>query len=73
MNANADVALISGGLVLLGTLGGVLLTAWFGRAADRRRIRSEDERRWLTHRRDSYAGFLVLANSMLREIDGVWP
>ncbi len=71
MDSNAHVALIAGGFALVGVLGGASMTAWFGIVADRRRTRVEDERRWLLARREHYAGFLGLATSMLREIDGV--
>lgn len=71
MELEASVALIAGGFALAGGFGGAALTAWFSRAAARSRTRTEDERRWLMERRHAYAGFLALAESMLREIDDV--
>jgi hypothetical protein len=62
-------ALLTGGFALAGGLGGVLLSGRTSRRADERRLRAEDERRWLTDRRAVYAAFLSLAGSMLREFD----
>lgn len=62
---------VAGGIGVLGTIIGVVMTTWLGRSAERRRLAAEDDRRWLADRRRIYAGFLVLAQSMLRDIDGV--
>ncbi|MFZ1577891.1 MAG: hypothetical protein WAT47_06025 [Nostocoides sp.] len=71
MEPQALVALMAGGIALAGTLAGVSLSTWFARRSEAERLREQDARRWLSDRRTSYATFLVLAESMLREIDGV--
>ncbi len=71
MDQQTTIALLTGGFALAGGLGGVVLSGAFTRRADSRRLRAEDERRWLTDRRTAYAAFLALAESMLREVDGV--
>ena len=71
MDPQALAALMAGGFALAGTLAGVSLSTWFARRAEVERLREQDARRWLSDRRTSYATFLVLAESMLREIDGV--
>lgn len=71
MDPQALAALTAGGFALSGTLAGVSLSTWFARRAEADRLREEDARRWLSDRRTTYAVFLVLAESMLREIDGV--
>ncbi|NDL57037.1 hypothetical protein [Phytoactinopolyspora mesophila] len=62
---------VAGGIGVTGTIVGVVMTTWLGRSAERRRLAAEDDRRWLADRRRVYAAFLVLSQSMLREIDGV--
>jgi hypothetical protein len=53
-------------------LGPQLLTGVFlTRIHEKRRLNAEDNRRWLVDRRKIYATYLVLVESMLREIDGV--
>ena len=47
------------------------MTTWLGRIAERQRLAAEDQRRWLADRRQAFAGYLTLCESMLREIDGV--
>lgn len=71
MDQQTAIALFSGGFALLGGLGGVLLSGHINRRADERRLKAEDDRRWLTDRRTAYASFLGLAESMLRQVDGV--
>jgi hypothetical protein len=71
VDQQTTVALLSGGFALAGGLGGVVLSGSLARRADDRRWRAEDQRRWLADRRTTYANFLGLASSMLREIDGI--
>lgn len=71
MDQQTTTALLSGGFALAGALGGVLLSGSVTHRAEDRRLRTEDERRWLTDRRVAYAAFLGLAESMLRQIDDV--
>ena len=71
MDQQTTLSLISGGFALGGALGGVLLSGRLTHRADKRRLKAEDDRRWLTDRRTTYANFLGLAESMLREVDGV--
>jgi hypothetical protein len=62
---------LAGVLGVVGTVIGTLLTTWLSGAAERRRLAAEDERRWLADRRRAYAGYLLLSESLLREIDEV--
>lgn len=71
MDQQTTIALLSGGFALIGGLGGVLVSGSISRHADERRLKAEDDRRWLTDRRTTYAAYLGLAESMLRELDGV--
>jgi hypothetical protein len=64
-------SVLTGAFALGGGLGGVFLTGWLARRNERRRLTAEDARRWLADRRRIYASYLVLAESMLREIDRV--
>lgn len=64
-------SLLTGTFALGGGLGGVLLTGWVTRRNEARRLVAEDARRWLVDRRHAYAAYLTLAQSMLREIDGL--
>ena len=65
------IALVAGGIGVLGTIVGGVTTAALGRSAERRRIAAEDERRWLADRWRTYAEYLVLGQSMLREVDRI--
>lgn len=69
MEAEAVAALLAGSFGVLGTLGGVGLSTWMGRRAEVQRLREQDARRWQADRRATYGAFLLLADSMLREID----
>lgn len=71
MDYGTTAALLAGGFALAGGLGGALLTGMLSRGGDARRLRAEDQRRWLTDRRRTYAAFLGLASSMLDQIDGI--
>jgi hypothetical protein len=62
---------VAGAIGIVGTIVGTVMTTWLGRSAERRRLASEDERRWLGDRRQAYSHFLTLSESMLREIDEV--
>lgn len=71
MDQQTTIALLSGGFALVGGLGGVLASGSVSRRAEDRRLKADDDRRWLTDRRTTYAAYLGLAESMLREIDSV--
>ncbi|MBI0375232.1 hypothetical protein JBE27_02805 [Streptomyces albiflaviniger] len=71
MDPQTTAALLAGGFALAGSLGGVLISGTLARRSDDRRLKAEDERRWLTDRRASYSSYLGLAESMLKEIDRV--
>lgn len=71
MSQDLLIALVAGAIGVVGTIVGGVTTAVVGRAAERRRLAAEDERRWLADRRRTYSEFLVLAQSMLREVDGI--
>lgn len=62
---------VAGGFGVIGTIVGVVMTTWLGRSAERRRLTAQDDRRWLADRRRFYSSFVVLSQSMLREIDSV--
>ncbi|MET8146634.1 hypothetical protein ABZU32_40550 [Sphaerisporangium sp. NPDC005288] len=64
-------SILTGAFAIGGGLGGVLLTGWLTRRNEARRLASDDARRWLSDRRRIYASFLVLAESMLREVDRI--
>lgn len=63
--------ILTGAFALAVSIGGVLLSNRLGRQNDERRLAAEDARRWLGDRRRVYVTFLTLAESMLREIDGI--
>ncbi len=71
MGPELITVVVAGGFGVAGTILGVVMTTWLGRSAEQRRLAAEDDRRWLADRRRVYAAFLVLSQSMLREIDGV--
>ena len=71
MSPELLAVVIAGGFGVAGTIVGVVMTTWLGRSAERRHLAAEDDRRWLADRRRVYAAFLVLSQSMLREIDEV--
>ncbi|MEL4318720.1 hypothetical protein WJX64_06890 [Leifsonia sp. YIM 134122] len=71
MSPELLTVVVAGSFGVIGTIVGGLMTTWLGRSAERRRLAAEDDRRWLADRRKVYAAFLVLSQSMLREIDGV--
>lgn len=71
MGPELIAVVVAGGFGVAGTILGVVMTTWLGRSAEQRRLAAEDDRRWLADRRRVYAAFLVLSQSMLREIDGV--
>lgn len=71
MTPELFAVVVAGGFGVTGTIVGVVMTTWLGRSAERRRLAAEDDRRWLADRRRVYVAFLVLSQSMLREIDGV--
>lgn len=71
MSPELLAVVVAGSFAVIGTIVGGLMTTGFGQSAERRRLAAEDDRRWLADRRKVYASFLVLSQSMLREIDGV--
>lgn len=70
MDPQLTTAIIAGGVGVSGSLGGVVLSTILGRKAERQRLAEADARRWLNDRRRCYSRFLVLAQTMLRDIDG---
>ncbi|MGL5825765.1 MAG: hypothetical protein ACRCYU_13290 [Nocardioides sp.] len=71
MSPELLAVVVAGGFGVTGTIVGVVMTTWLARSAEQRRLAAEDDRRWLADRRQVYAAFLVLSQSMLRETDGV--
>jgi hypothetical protein len=71
MTPEITTAVLTGTFGLCGVLGGVLLSGYFSRRAERSRVASEDERRWLADRRHVYAAYLAIVTSMLRNIDSM--
>lgn len=63
-------AILVGVIGVSGSLGGVALSTFLGGKAERRRLAESDARRWSEDRRRGYAEYLVLAQAMLRDIDG---
>jgi hypothetical protein len=60
--------LLGGGLTLLGSFGGIILTARVSRTAEKDRREAEDVRRWQGDRRALYAKYLDTTSVMLRDI-----
>jgi hypothetical protein len=48
---------------------GALISWLLARAADMRRLKAEDDRRWLADRRSAYVSFLGVIESMLRDLE----
>src|SRR4051812_14500871 len=71
MDPQTSTALLTGGFTIGGGIAVAVLSALLGRTGEKRRVRVEDDRRWLMDRRAAYAKYLGLAEVMLREIDGV--
>lgn len=71
MTPEETTAALAGTIGVVGSLAGVTLSTWFNRKSEDRRLQEQDARRWLVDRREAYAKFLGLAESMLREIDRV--
>lgn len=63
------IAIVSGGIGLVGGLAGSVFSARTARESERRRIAVEDERRWLTDRRTAYSVYLSRVQSLLRQLD----
>lgn len=63
--------IVTGVFAVAGGAVGAALTWLAARAGDKRRLKAEDERRWLVDRRKVYASYLGLTLSLLEEIDGV--
>lgn len=63
--------LITGLFVLTAASFGALLGGLLSRGAERRRIRAEDDRRWLADRRTVYGKYLGLCKALLEQIDRI--
>lgn len=61
--------ILTGAFALAGGLGGVLLTGAIARRNERRKLAADDERRWLSDRRQIYVRYLTLAQELHREVD----
>ncbi|MCZ2810233.1 hypothetical protein O2W15_02175 [Modestobacter sp. VKM Ac-2979] len=69
----ADLAppLVTGVFALAGASAGALLSGLVSRASDKRRVKAEDDRRWLADRRLIYSTFLGVIESMLNDLERV--
>jgi hypothetical protein len=65
------VPLASGGIGIVGVIGGILLTALVTKGAESRRLAAEDQRRWQSDRRSVYSAYLGHAEVLLRNLDSV--
>ncbi len=70
VDSQMTTAIIAGAIGVGGSLGGVVLSTILGRKAEHQRLAESDARRWLEDRRRSHSEYLVLAQAMLRDIDG---
>ncbi|MEN3614442.1 hypothetical protein AAH979_33495 [Plantactinospora sp. ZYX-F-223] len=71
---NMDIflpSLLTGGFAIVGGIGGIVVSSQLARRNEASRLAAEDARRWLGDRRALYAKYLVLVESMLREIDSI--
>ena len=71
MTVSWVAALLTGCFGIVGVIGGAALTAVMNSRIERRKRSYDDDRRWLTDRRQLYARYLTLCEGMLRDIDGV--
>lgn len=71
MTVSWVAALLTGIFGITGALGGAALTGIVNSRIDRGKRTYEDQRRWLTDKRQLYARYLTLCESMLREIDAI--
>jgi hypothetical protein len=71
MDPQTATALLTGGFTIAGGVAVAILSALLSRSNEFRKVKVEDDRRWLLDRRAIYAKYLGLAEVMLREIDGV--
>jgi hypothetical protein len=71
MDPQMSIALLTGGFTIAGGITVAMLSASLGRSGEKRKVKVEDDRRWLLDRRTVYAQYLGLAEVMLREIDRV--
>lgn len=69
MDPQLMTAVVAGLVGVGGSLCGVLLSTFLGSKAERRRLAEADSRRWLEDRRSVYAEFLLLAQSMSKQIE----
>lgn len=71
MDPQSSTALVTGGFTIAGGVAVAILSALLGRSGEKRKVKVDDDRRWLMDRRTVYAKYLGLAEVMLREIDGI--
>jgi hypothetical protein len=71
MDPQTTTALLTGGFTIGGGLAVAIVSALLARSSEMRKVKVEDNRRWLVDRRGVYAKYLALAEVMLRDIDGV--
>lgn len=64
-------SIITGSFTLVAGMAGILLTGRVNRRTNRQKQADEDDRRWLNDRRQIYAQFLSLCESLLRQADSV--
>ncbi|WP_147130800.1 hypothetical protein [Nocardia ninae] len=64
-------AILIGSFTLIGGISGVLLTGFLNQRSVQQKQTDEDKRRWLTDLRQIYAKYLLLCESMLREVDAI--
>lgn len=69
MEPQLMTAVMAGVIGVGGSLCGVLLSTFLGSRAERQRLAEADARRWLEDRRRVYADFLLLSQSMLKQIE----
>jgi hypothetical protein len=62
---------LTGSIGVVGTLTGVWLNSLLTRRADRKRVRIEDDRRWLADKKRVYVEFLNLADSMIYQVSNI--
>jgi hypothetical protein len=62
------IPVLTGSFAVIGTLAGVLLNSLLTQRVDRRRVKIEDDRRWLADRRHIYVKFLSLMDSLLDQV-----
>lgn len=64
-------SIITGSFTLVAGIAGILLTGLVNRRTHDKKQADEDDRRWMNDRRQIYAQYLSICESLLREVDGV--